>query len=42
MVVIDREGAVRRVFIGYTTRRELASAFAEALGTPAEGAPAQH
>jgi thiol-disulfide isomerase/thioredoxin len=41
MVVIDREGAVRRVFIGFTTRRELASAFADALGAPAEGAPAQ-
>ena len=43
MVVIDREGAVRRVFIGFTTRRELASAFADALGPPpAEGAPAGH
>ena len=40
MVLIDREGAVRRVFIGYTTRGELASAFADALGTPAEAAPA--
>jgi thiol-disulfide isomerase/thioredoxin len=35
MVLIDREGAVRRVFIGFTTRRELASALADALGTPA-------
>jgi thiol-disulfide isomerase/thioredoxin len=35
MVLIDREGSVRRVFIGFTTRRELASAFAEALGTAA-------
>jgi thiol-disulfide isomerase/thioredoxin len=42
MVLIDREGAVRRVFIGLTTRRELASAFAEVLGQPGEGAPAQH
>jgi thiol-disulfide isomerase/thioredoxin len=41
MVLIDREGAVRRVFIGITTRHELASAFAEVLGQPGEGAPAQ-
>jgi thiol-disulfide isomerase/thioredoxin len=41
MVLIDREGAVRRVFIGLTTRHELASAFAEVLGQPGEGAPAQ-
>jgi thiol-disulfide isomerase/thioredoxin len=41
MVLIDREGAVRKVFIGLTTRRELASAFAEVLGQPGEGAPAQ-
>ena len=41
MVLIDRAGAVRRVFIGFTTRHELASAFAEVLGTPGEGAPPQ-
>ena len=41
MVLIDREGAVRRVFIGITTRHELASAFAELLGPPGGGAPAQ-
>jgi thiol-disulfide isomerase/thioredoxin len=41
MVLIDREGAVRKVFIGLTTRRELASAFAEVLGQPGEGAPPQ-
>ncbi len=35
MVLIDREGAVRKIFIGFTTRRELASAFADALGPPA-------
>jgi thiol-disulfide isomerase/thioredoxin len=42
MVLIDREGAVRRVFIGLTTRHELASAFAEVLGQSREGAPAEH
>jgi cytochrome c biogenesis protein CcmG/thiol:disulfide interchange protein DsbE len=36
MVLIGRDGAVRKVFIGYTTRRALAAAFAEAL---AAGAP---
>ena len=41
MVLIDREGAVRRVFLGFTTRHELASAFAEALGPAAEAPPAQ-
>ncbi len=41
MVLIDRAGAVRRVFIGFTTRHELASAFAEVLGPPGEGAPPQ-
>jgi len=35
MVLIDREGAVRKMFIGLTSRRELASAFAAALAAPA-------
>jgi hypothetical protein len=34
LVLIDREGAIRKVFIGYTSKRELASALAEAVGTP--------
>jgi len=38
LVLIDREGAIRKVFIGYTSKRELASALAEAVG-PAPGAP---
>ncbi len=33
MVLIDREGAVRKMFIGLTSRRELASAISDALGT---------
>jgi thiol-disulfide isomerase/thioredoxin len=35
MVLIDREGAIRKVFIGYTSRRQLAAALADALGAPA-------
>ena len=37
MVLIGRDGAVRKVFIGYTTRRALAAAFADAVaaGNPA-------
>ncbi|HET6149134.1 MAG TPA: redoxin domain-containing protein [Polyangia bacterium] len=38
LVLIDREGAIRKVFIGYTSKRELASALAEAVGAPS-GAP---
>jgi len=38
MVLIDREGAIRRVFIGFTSRRELASALAAAVGAT-ESAP---
>jgi thiol-disulfide isomerase/thioredoxin len=38
LVLIDREGAIRKVFIGYTSKRELASALAEAIG-PAQAAP---
>jgi thiol-disulfide isomerase/thioredoxin len=32
MVLIGADGAIRKVFIGYTSRRDLASAFAQALG----------
>jgi len=31
MILIDREGAIRRVFIGVTSRRDLASALADAV-----------
>jgi thiol-disulfide isomerase/thioredoxin len=34
LVLIDREGAIRKVFVGYTSKRELASALAEAVGPP--------
>jgi thiol-disulfide isomerase/thioredoxin len=40
MILIDREGAIRRVFIGLTSRRELASALAQAVGPVAAAAPA--
>ena len=41
MVLIDREGAVRKVFIGFTSRRDLASALAEVVGAAAIGERAE-
>jgi thiol-disulfide isomerase/thioredoxin len=39
LVLIGRDGAVRKVFIGYTSRRDLAAAFAQELGRGAEAPP---
>ena len=38
MVLVDRDGAIRKVFIGLSSRRELASALAEAVGPAASAA----